>query len=229
MGPGMNCAALPPTIRLVALIASGLPLAVACSPEPPPRTVIDFVENPRLLEATMVRCAENRAELKYTPECLNAREAVDRLAARDEVERRKELEAQSARKREALRRAQQAAAQARARAEEAERQRREAEYLAQFGEPESPYAEPQPAQAGSGQAPAATGQPGDAASGAAAAGDGAPTTVPAPSVTTTPYPAGNPPPSQSPATGTEPTGLDAVREELRRRQEAGQQGSDGQP
>lgn len=106
----------------------------ACTREPPARTVTEFVDNPRLLEATMLRCAENRLELKYTEECLNAREAVNRIAAQEDAARRKELEAQSTRKREALRRAQEAAVEARARAAEAERQRREAEYLGQFDE-----------------------------------------------------------------------------------------------
>lgn len=113
-----------------------LALLSACSKEPPPRTVIEFVENPRLLEATMVRCAESRDELRYTGECVNAREAVDRIAATEEAASRSELDAQSERKRESLRRAQQAAVAARQRAAEAERLREEAEYLGQFGEVE---------------------------------------------------------------------------------------------
>ena len=109
-------------------------LLSACSKEPPPRTVVEFVENPRLLEATMVRCAQNRDELRYAAECVNAREAVDRIAATEEAAKRSELDAQSERKRESLRRAQQAASAARQRAAEAERMRKEAEYLGQFGE-----------------------------------------------------------------------------------------------
>jgi hypothetical protein len=86
-----------------------------------------------LLEAAMVRCQQNRRESRYDQECINAREAVGRIQAKEEEARRVELEERSARKRAALRRTQQAAAEARRRAEEAERLRKEAEYLAQFG------------------------------------------------------------------------------------------------
>ena len=109
-------------------------MAVGCSPEPPTRSVQEFVDNPILLEAAMVRCAQNRVETRYDAECVNARQAVSLVEAREERARREALEAQSARKREALRRTQEAAAEARRRSEEAERLRSEAEYLAQFGE-----------------------------------------------------------------------------------------------
>jgi hypothetical protein len=71
---------------------------------------------------------------KYEAECVNAREAINRIAANEEKERRAELEAQSERKRQSLRRTQQAAAEARRRAAEARRQREEAEYLGVFDE-----------------------------------------------------------------------------------------------
>lgn len=87
------------------------------------------MENPRLLEATMVRCGQNRAQMKYEAECVNARDAVNRLEAREEKSRREELEAMSERKRQALRRTQQAAAEARRRAVEGAQQREQAEYL----------------------------------------------------------------------------------------------------
>lgn len=77
----------------------------------------------------MVRCAQNRTEKKYDADCLNAREAVNGIAARQEEDRRKELEAQSERKRRALRRTQEAATEARRRAAEVQRRREEAEYL----------------------------------------------------------------------------------------------------
>ena len=82
----------------------------------------------------MVRCAANRSETRYEAECVNARQAASIFEARQDRERRDLFEAESAAKRAALRRTQQAAAEARRRAKEAERQRREAEYLAQFGE-----------------------------------------------------------------------------------------------
>ena len=92
------------------------------------------MEDPILLEATMVRCAQNRAQSRYEAECISARDAVNRLAAVDQAARRKELEAQSKRKREALRRTQEARAEVRRRVAEAERLRKEAEYLGIFDE-----------------------------------------------------------------------------------------------
>ena len=119
--------------QLTALIA-GIGVLAGCSPEPPPvRTVTEFVENPILLEAAVLRCAKDRSTSKYEQECINAREAVKRIQTKEEERRSIELEARSERKRQALRRTQQAAAEARRRAEEAERLREEAEYLAQFG------------------------------------------------------------------------------------------------
>jgi hypothetical protein len=116
-----------------ALIALVAPLVLAaCGEEPPPTSVSQFMENPILLEATMVRCVENRAEARYDPECLNARDAVNRIAAREEQARRAELEAQSERKRQAVRRAQEAAAEARRRTLEEQRRQEEAELLGPF-------------------------------------------------------------------------------------------------
>ena len=109
-------------------------LAVGCAKEPEPRSVAEFMDNPHLLEAAVVRCAQNRTESRYDAECMNAREAVKIVEAREEATRRAEFERQSELKRQALRRTQQAAAEARRRTAERERLRREAEYLAQFGE-----------------------------------------------------------------------------------------------
>lgn len=235
----MNRAALYPTIRLVALTALCLALTAGCDSEPPPPSVVDFLENPRLLEASMVRCAANRTELKYTRECLNAREAVDRLAAGDEAERRKELEAQSARKREALRRAQQAAAEARARAREEERQRREAEYLMQFEEAPPPdggfdagggVGTQPPASLSGSQPPAAppggTGgqpneQPGDLAGEATAP-------PPAPPAADAQRPTGVQTFPQAPAEQPPASDLESVRDELRRRAQPGEPPRDPQ-
>ena len=116
------------TSRLKSSLA-GLVLLTACAKEPPPISTAEMMENPRLLEATMVRCSQNRSETKYEVECVNARDAANRLEARRKELRRAELEAQSERKRQALRRTQEAAAEARRRAQEAERLREEAEYL----------------------------------------------------------------------------------------------------
>lgn len=119
--------------RQMTLLLCGIALLAACAKEPPPRTVSEFIDNPLLLEAAMVRCSQDRSKNRYEAECVNARQAVARIQAKEEAESQAELEASSERKRRALRRTQEAAAEARRRASEAERQRREAEYLAQFG------------------------------------------------------------------------------------------------
>ncbi|MGB5245137.1 MAG: EexN family lipoprotein [Woeseia sp.] len=180
-----------------ALLLAGICILSSCSKELPAPTVVDFMEDGRLLEATMIRCAADRSELKYTQECINAREAVERLAAQEDAIKRRDLEAESTRKREALRRAQQAAAEARLRAEEAERLRRESEYLQQFDELPARGGESVPPPSGA-QDSAAAPQQSDAAAAqqidAAAA----------------------PPEEADSAT------LDEVREELRKRQQAPQ-------
>jgi hypothetical protein len=111
-----------------------LAVASGCVKEPPPRTVSEFVDDPILLEAALLRCTENRAESRYEAECINVREAVKQVEAKQQAAQREELELLSQRKRENLRRTQQAAAEARRRAREAEERRKEAAYLAQFGE-----------------------------------------------------------------------------------------------
>lgn len=115
------------------LLIAGLVLVGACSREPPPRSVTEFIDDPLLLEAALVRCTQNRSATRYEAECVNAREAVKQIEAKEEARRREQLEAASQRKREALRRTQEAAAAARRRVAEAEKRRQEAEYLAQFG------------------------------------------------------------------------------------------------
>ena len=119
--------------RLATLLATTMILAACAEKEPPPRPVSDFVDNPILLEAAIVRCSRNRAELRYDQECMNAREAVQIVEAKEEEVRRAELEARSEAKRRALRRRQEAVAEAHRLAEEERRRREEAEYLAQFG------------------------------------------------------------------------------------------------
>lgn len=120
-------------LRHIALTAAALTVA-ACSEPPPPRSVSTFLEHPNLLEAALVRCTKNRAESRYDTECLNAREAVKLIEAKDEATRRADLEKQSERKRDALRRTQRAATEARRRTAENIARREEAAYLAQFGE-----------------------------------------------------------------------------------------------
>ncbi|MBT8093120.1 MAG: EexN family lipoprotein [Gammaproteobacteria bacterium] len=107
----------------------------ACAKEPAARSVLQFIENPLLLEAAMVRCAQDRTQTKYDPECVNARQAASIIEAREEAKRADELEALSESKRRALRQTQEAAAEARRRALAAEERRKNQEYIEQFGEP----------------------------------------------------------------------------------------------
>ena len=116
------------TLRLNSCL-SGLVLLAACAKEPPPISVGEFLDNPRLLEAAMVRCGQNRSETKYLAECVNVRDAVNRLEVGEKQAQREELEAQSERKRQALRRTQAAAAEARRRAQEEQQRREQAEFL----------------------------------------------------------------------------------------------------
>jgi hypothetical protein len=196
------------TRQLTALII-GIGLLAGCAPKAPPaRTVTEFVENPILLEAAVVRCAQNRSSSKYEQECINAREAVNRIETKEEEGSRAELEARSERKRRALRRTQQATAEARRRAEEFERMREEAEYLAQFGVL-PPSEDEDEENRSEGNLPIAvvpeyetTDQPTEAYGDALPAVDGGNA------------PVAEPVPEEEPATD-----LDSVREELRRRSE----------
>jgi len=108
-------------------------MLAGCEKEPPARTVTEFVENPILLEAAMVRCSQDRAKTRYDAECVNARQAVARVQAKEEAAERAELEARSERKMKAFRRTREAAAEAQRQSDEERRLRQEAEYLAQFG------------------------------------------------------------------------------------------------
>ena len=99
------------TFRLNFCLIGPLILA-ACAEEPPPPSVDKFLKNPRMLEAAMIRCGLNRSETKYLAECVNAREAINRMEVGEKQAKRAELEAQSERKRQALRRTQAAVAAA---------------------------------------------------------------------------------------------------------------------
>lgn len=175
----------------------GLLLLGACAEEVPPISAAEFMENPRLLEATMVRCGQNRAQSKYVAECVNAREAANRLEAAAERTRREGLEKQSERKRQALRRTQEAAAEARRRALEDQRRREEEEYL--FGGT----------------------VPGDVATPPPSANPQPSSNAPSADVEPAPELPSNAPPSaiDEPVDAPE-TDLGAIREELKRRQES---------
>ena len=97
------------------------------------RGVSELVENPILLEAAIVRCSRDRSESRYEQECINAREAVNRVQVSQEAIRRAEDEVRSEAKRRGLRRTQEALAEQQRRVELERQRREEAEYLAQFG------------------------------------------------------------------------------------------------
>ena len=120
-------------IKHLTMVTSGIVLLAGCGEEQPPRSTTAFLENPMMLEAAMVRCSQDRKATRYDAECVNARQAVRQIEAKEEAARQSDFDARSESKRQALRRTQEAASQARRRAAEAERLRIEAEYLAQFG------------------------------------------------------------------------------------------------
>jgi len=120
-------------VRLTSLLC-GLFMLGGCTEEVPPRSVQEFLADPNSLEAAVVRCSQNRSQTRYEAECVNARQAISIMEAKEDRARRDAFEAESKKKRQALRRTQQAAAEARRRAGEAAQRRREAEYLVQFGE-----------------------------------------------------------------------------------------------
>jgi hypothetical protein len=197
------------TLRVTILIG-GIALVAGCAEPPPPRSVQEFLDNPIVLEAALVRCSRNRAESRYEAECVNAREANKIIAAREEAARRAEFEVQSERKRQALRRAQEAAAEARRRAAEAERRREEAAYLAQFGQLPSDDSD-MTAESDTGNVPIAViPEPVEESASAAEGGYSEP-------LSTSPSGASNAPAAQTePET---PRNLDEIREELKRRSE----------
>ena len=194
--------------RHLALLLCGLSILAGCAEEAPPRTVTEFLDNPLLLEAAMVRCSQDRAKTRYDAECVNARQAVSRIQAKEEAEARAAAEARSESKRAALRRTQAAAAEARRRAAEAQRLREEAEYLAQFGVlPSTEETTTDPLEQGN--LPVAVVP---AAEEAPAIEDGS-AELPVTTEVDAPPPASEP---QQPASD-----LESIREELRRRGEGG--------
>lgn len=103
-----------------------------CSDGPPPRTVAEFLDDPIGLEATLSRCNADRSLTRDDPECINAREANNRMAAEDQRRLERDLERESQRKLDAIRRRNESAAIAARQAEEAAKAREEALYEQQF-------------------------------------------------------------------------------------------------
>ena len=197
------------TLRVTFLVG-GIALVAGCAEPPQPRSVQEFLDNPIVLEAALVRCSRDRAETRYDAECVNAREANRIVAAKEVAERRAELEAQSERKRQALRREQKAAAEARRRAAEAEKLREEAAYLAQF-EQLPPDDGQVTEQLDTGNPPASViPEPVNEPANAAKANYSEPLLAPAPGASNAPVAVVEPQPGRN---------LDEIREELKRRNE----------
>lgn len=96
---------------IVAIVGGGL--LSACVEEPPPRSVVEFMDDSIAREGTLVRCNADREATANDIECINARRAAASLAAQADQGKQERLEAQSeARLRAARQRydAQQAAA-----------------------------------------------------------------------------------------------------------------------
>ena len=190
-------------VRLTSLLC-GLFMLGGCTEEVPPRSVQDFLADPNSLEAAVVLCSQNRSQTRYDTECVNARQAISIMEAKEDRARRDAFEAESNKKRQALRRTQQATAEARRRSDEAAQRRREAEYLAQFGELP-------PAENGNVEID-------EAATNAPSA------VIPAPDAEVTQLPGDEQPATDggnAPVAEPSPpaTDIDAVREELRKRSE----------
>lgn len=119
-------------IRVLAWSCLASAMAIAGCSEPPPRTVQEFMDDPVLLEATLLRCRQEGEAARGDPNCEHARRAAARVAAELEATRRAEREAASARLREERRRREEAEALARQQAEEAARRAEEEAYEASW-------------------------------------------------------------------------------------------------
>ena len=198
------------TIQLLVTIL-GVGLLTGCGQDLVPRSTTEFLENPLMLEAAMVRCSQDRSATRYDAECINARQAVAQIEAKEEAARRAEHEARSDIKRQALRRTQEAAAAARRRAIESERLREEAEYLAQFGVVPTSSNEPQERETDAGNSPLAVIPPAKYNGGVSSgSGDSVPATD-----------GGNAPVSAAEPEDNAATDLSAIRDELQKRSEEG--------
>jgi hypothetical protein len=79
------------TVRLTA-IAVVIVLA-ACSQQLPPRSISTLVDDPAVLQGVLFRCNQLQNAALRDPECRNAREAVDRLAADEGIEQQGDKQA----------------------------------------------------------------------------------------------------------------------------------------
>ena len=114
--------ALLPACRTAAALLAVTGLLAACEGESP-RSYSEYLEDPIAREATLLRCNAGREASRGDAECINAKRAAAALAAHDDADKRRRFEAESQRKRAALRE-RIAARQAAEQRQQAELQRR---------------------------------------------------------------------------------------------------------
>ncbi len=91
--------------RLTLVLLLALVFMGCAEPEKPPPSIATMIEDPALLDTVLARCTAGDEEFRASRECKNARRAVDAVAAAETEEQETvDLEAQSERKRAALRR-----------------------------------------------------------------------------------------------------------------------------
>lgn len=109
-------------VRLTAIAV--VTLLAACSQQLPPRSISTLVSDPAVLQGVLFRCNQLQNAALRDPECRNAREAVDRLAAEESIEQQGDKQAAADAGFEKAR-------QARRARDERERNRREAQVASQ--------------------------------------------------------------------------------------------------
>ena len=90
-------------MRELATLATTLMLAgvAACgAPKPPPHSVAELTDDPALLQGIVARCAGDKRAAASDVECVNARLAVERIAAAEESKHVGERGAEFERQRE---------------------------------------------------------------------------------------------------------------------------------
>lgn len=120
-------------------------LLAACAPQPPPRTVFDFMEDGHAREGVLTRCNRDRDATLSDEECVNARRAAAAIALEAERARAGELERRSEAKLLALREQEAIRAAAEREAEAAARAAAAAAYEARWANPEAPRTADEPA------------------------------------------------------------------------------------
>ena len=93
-----------PALMLSTLTVALCMLLTACGNDAPPRSVQDFEDDRAALDAKLLSCRADRRKAIDDIECQHARIAGNRIAMADEAERRAQLERNSQRQLDALRR-----------------------------------------------------------------------------------------------------------------------------